>query len=75
MIGTTGHLPRSSSMRTYDLRKRKARRIVAERLRVFFAALKDQLGAGAEELWKRAASQQHSSNSEGKTNEGGQGGR
>jgi len=62
-------------MRIEDHGKREARRIVAERFRVFFAALKDQLSAGTEEVWKRAESKLNSTTSQGKTNEGGQDGR
>lgn len=62
-------------MRIEDLGKRNARRIVAERLRTFFAALKDQLSAGTEELWKRAETKLNSTTSQGKTNEGGRDGR
>jgi hypothetical protein len=40
-------------MRTKDPKKYAARRIVSERLRDFFALLKDQLAHGAEALWKR----------------------
>jgi hypothetical protein len=39
--------------RTKDPKKYAARRIVSERLRDFFALLKDQLAHGAETLWKR----------------------
>ena len=39
-------------MRPIDKEKRQARRIVAERVRMFFAALKNQLSA-TEEFWKR----------------------
>jgi hypothetical protein len=62
-------------MRIDGLGKRNARRIVAGRLRAFFAALKDQLSAGNEELWKRAEGKLNSTTSEGKTNERGQDGR
>jgi hypothetical protein len=62
-------------MRITDLEKRNARRIVAERFRVFFTALQDQLSAGTEELWKRAESKLNNTTSQGKTNEGGQDGR
>jgi hypothetical protein len=64
-------------MRIDGLGKRNARRIVAERLRVFFAALKEQFSAGTEELWKRMESKPHSptvqsKTVQSKTNEGGQ---
>lgn len=75
LTGTTGPLPRLPSMRIEGLGKRNARRIVAARLRAFFAALKDQLSAGNEELWKRAEGKLSSTTSQGKTNEGGQDGR
>ena len=40
-------------MRTKDPKKYAARRIVSERLRDFFALLKDQLAHGADALWRR----------------------
>jgi len=63
-----GSFGRSDSMklRVKDPRKR----IVSERLRLFFAALKDQLARNTEDLWKRvesklmgtASDRQHSDN-------------
>jgi hypothetical protein len=40
-------------MATKDPQKVIARRIVAERFRLFFAMLRDQLSHGAEEIWRR----------------------
>jgi hypothetical protein len=40
-------------MPTKDLQKAIARRIVAERFRLFFAMLKEQLSHGADEIWRR----------------------
>ena len=40
-------------MPTKDPQKAIARRIVAERFRLFFAMLKEQLSYGADEIWRR----------------------
>jgi len=42
-------------MKTIDKRK-QARRIVSDRLRLFFSQLKDQLTASAGEPWRRVES-------------------
>ena len=40
-------------MRPTDNNKTQARRVVSERLRLFFAQWKQHLASGAEELWAR----------------------
>lgn len=51
--GTAHHVWRCHGMATTDRRKFNARRIVSERLQLFFAQIKQQFDTGTDELWRR----------------------